>query len=142
MHAQNLEPLFWLRQSTNFYINAYFEAICTTYQSQTIQKPLSLLSTHDYIRIWLWHLTFFLNCSSFSHLWATSDGKFYLHIYGSSIEFLNSNYFLNYSTGIKFTQSQLWLFLVNLHYSLLILFTSVNFMLVFILVLFDIHNCF
>ena len=26
---------------------AYFEAICTTYQSEAIQKPLSLLSTHD-----------------------------------------------------------------------------------------------
>ena len=94
---------------------AYFEAICTTYQSQAIQKPLSLLSTHD---TWL-----FLHCSSFSHLWEASDGIFYLHIYGSSIEFLNSNYFINYSTSIKSTQSQLWLFLANLHYSLLILFT-------------------
>ena len=82
--------------------------------SQRPYKNLCLLSTHD---TWL-----FLHCSSFSHLWEASDGIFYLHIYGSSIEFLNSNYFINYSTSIKSTQSQLWLFLANLHYSLLILF--------------------
>ena len=135
MHAQNLDPHFWLRQSTNVYIKLHILRLFAPHISHRPYKNLCLYYLHM-------TLDFFLHCSSFSHLWEASDGIFYLHIYGSSIEFLNSNYFINYSTSIKSTQSQLWLFLANLHYSLLILFTSVNFMLIFILVLFDIHNCF